>query len=133
MLAVDLRTKLLAVCPTANKISQNKIEQPESAPYIWYGRAGIDPEDSRTLDQAAGVNAFREQWDVEIYAADPATADTLAQAIRALDCYRGALGDGTVQGIFAFDHTDDYIPRGINSDTGFDAAFLRLEIVGYQT
>ena len=134
-LGIDLRTKLLSDSTLAGlvgeRVMQGKIAQGESDPCIWYGRAGIDPEDSRTLDQAPGERPFREQWDLEVYADSLDLLDAVADRIRLLDCYRGPFGDGSVQAVFVFDHTEDYLPRGDGSDNGRDGAFFRLEIVGY--
>jgi hypothetical protein len=129
----DLRTFLLAQFAIANIVGtsahHNHVPQSREALYIWFARAQILQD--RTLDQAQGTPPFQESWDLECVADNLDDLDTLSDAVRGLDCAKGTFGAGTIQLVLVEDQSEDYLPRGVESDEGLHIAPLRLEIFGY--
>lgn len=134
MLNADLRAYLLAQAAIATIVGTSvhvrAVPQEIAPPYLWLARAGADLE--RTLDQAQGAEPFETRYDVEAISDDPQELETLAQAVRALDCAKGVCGSGTMQLLLVEDHTDDYVPKGVFSDEGLDVASFAITVYGYE-
>lgn len=133
MLSADFRSFLLAqsdlVAVVGQHVHVNHVPQEIEAPYVWASRATTSHE--RTLDQAQGEQPFEEQWDVEAISDDLGEAQQLGELLRGLDCAKGAFGAGTIQLMLLEDQSDDYVPRGIPSDTGWAVCAFRVTIFGY--
>ena len=99
-----------------------------AAPYIWIGRRGVMHE--RTMNQSVGEQPFEERWDLEAWGGID-DVQTIAEAVRDLDCDKGAFGDGTIQLLQVEDHSDDYVPKGVFSDEGYDLAAFQITLYGY--
>lgn len=138
MIEVDLRTQLLRVLPLRDLLAtqqENRLAQ-DHPRQEWFDRLfgiytlrGTDNED--TTDAPIGSAPFRQYWDVEFWSPVVGEAERARLALQTLHLYRGPLGNGTVQGIFATDHASDYTPRQDFSDLGLHLAAVDLEIVGY--
>lgn len=128
----NLTAFLLADAPLAalvgDRVHAGHAEQEEDEPYLIFFRAGTD--DERTTDQTPGNEPFRNLFDVEIYGTDVAAVHAVAAAVKACcDCYVGTFGDSTVKAIFVEDHTDNYVPKNLDTDEVTHFAALQLEIV----
>lgn len=135
MAALDenLRTELAAIAAaaagTAVPVEQNKVsEETAKALRIWYHRSSDDPQ---TL--LSGDATVREtHYDVEVQGPDVAAVETLASAILAtttgLNGKRGTFGADTVLGVFVEDQDDDYEYGGFDTDEGWHAAALDVQI-----
>lgn len=135
-LAEDLRAELIADSEIATAVVTRVHYQhvPESVvgSYVWFSRSGSSDDDDRTLGDASGQKYhFRELWDMEGISSDLASAQALAGMLKKFDSHQSSLGDGSVQGIFVRDHTEDYIPRGVLNDDGFFVGAVQFEIIGY--
>lgn len=133
-LGEDLRAFFLADGPISSavggaRIHQNMAPEQYAGRYLWFGRAGTQPEDAH--DDAVGERPFRELFDLEAISEDLDEAEALADLLRGKDKYRGALGSGTVQALRITDQDDDYLPRGDDSDEGRHVAALELQVIGY--
>jgi len=94
-------------------------------PRIWYQRT--NEEDDRDLEGGPGL--VTSEWTIEVISDDLDEAQEIALAARRyLDCYRGALGTQTVEGIFAGSQTDDYVPGGVAAESGLCVSALALQI-----
>jgi len=134
-LGPDLKTLFEAQSDISDLVGtrchQNRAPEQYGGAYLWFARRSIQHAD--TIDMAAGSGAvpFRQSFDVEGISKDGDEAMALADAVLALHAHRGAVGDGTVQGIFVYDRTDDYVPRGLMADEALEYSALEMEIVGY--
>ena len=130
--ASDFRAFLIANSPLAALVSTRvhvgSVPQPTTAPYVWIGRRGVFHE--RTISQAVGEQPFEERWDLEAWGSID-DVQTIAEAIRDLDCAKGSFGSGTIQLLQVEDHSDDYIPKGVFSDEGYDLAAFQITVYGY--
>jgi len=138
MLDESIRTAILDVTELSDRVGGNRVAENnaqaawlrEGGPYVVYLRRSTDGE--HTLDSAPGEEPFRQYFDVECYGTDVAKVDELAEAIkRTMNLYRGNFGQGSVQGVFINDHTDDYQSRVNIADAGLHGAFLDMQIAGY--
>ena len=129
----DFRAFLLAQSGIAAVVGSHvhvgSVPQEIEPPYIYLQRARATHE--RTLGQGQGETPFEEQWDVEVIVDDPTKLETLAAAIRGVDCARGTFGAGRMQGLFLDDQADDYIPKGVFSDAGLDTVAWSATVYGY--
>ncbi len=128
-LGVQLRTFLAGKTGVGERIHQNKAPQATDKPFIWFSRATTGEEEE--LNPEVGQQPFSEMFDVECISTDIDEALAIADDVRAQRYYRGEFGTGRVQGVFITDHEDDYIPRGVDADSGLHVASVLLEIVGY--
>lgn len=132
--AQDFRTFLVAQpaisAAVGTHVHVGSVPQEIAPPYIYLQRARATQE--RTLDQEQGEIPFEEQWDIEAISADPDQLAAITDAVRGIDCARGVFGAGRMQSIFLEDQADDYIPKGIFSDTGLDVAAWSATVYGYQ-
>jgi hypothetical protein len=133
VISADLRSFLLAqealTALVDERIHVNHVPQESTLPYLWVGRTGTTHD--RTLDQARGEQPFEEQWDCEAIAGTESEAQALGEAVRGLDCAKGAFGDGRIQLMTVEDQRDDYVPRGVPSDEGFSVCAFSLTIYAY--
>jgi len=129
----DLRSFLLAdtdiAAAVGTSVHQNHVPETSETLYIWFSRRGRERE--RTINESAGNVAFREYWDLEVIGTSLGDVSDLADLVDALDSSSGTFGSGTVQVLFVEDQTDDYIPRGLNSDEGLHYSAFLIEILGY--
>lgn len=131
-IAENLRSYLLAapaVAALVSRVHWNHVPEEPTSLYIWFARSGTDTD--RTLDQEVGQAPWSVSFDVECIGTDGASVLNLAEAIQGLDCDKGDFGGGTVQLVLVGDSSDDYVPRGVNSDEGMHVQVLRLEVIGY--
>jgi hypothetical protein len=130
--ASDFRAFLLAQSALATAVSNHVhvsiVPQETAVPYIWIGRSSTSHE--RILNQPQGEQPFEERWDLEVWGTIGDVQD-IAELVRDLDCAKGTFGDGTVQLVQVETHSDDYVPKGVYSDEGFDVAAFQLIIYGY--
>jgi hypothetical protein len=130
--ASDFRAFLIANGPlsalVSTRVHVGSVLQPTAAPYVWIGRRGVFHE--RTLNQAVGEQPFEERWDLEVWG-DIGDVQDIAEVVRNLDCAKGSFGSGTVQLFQVEDHSDDYVPKGVFSDEGFDLAAFQITVFGY--
>jgi len=130
--ATRLRTFLLADSTVSAAIGSNmhqaNVPEGQSAPFVWYARQTTNEVD--VLNAQTGEEPFSTVFDLEVIGDDLDAAQTLALYIkRKLNNYRGTYADSTVKGIFATDHNDEYIPRGIGSDDGRHVAAIQVEVI----
>ena len=133
-LGEDIRARLLAdatirAAVGGQRVHRNTIPQTKLGTRIWFSRAGVEHED--VVSDGAGVQPFRERFDLEVIGDDLDDVDTTATAVRALHKITGTFGAGTIQRMFVTDHQDDYVPRGVGTDEGAHVAAMQLEITGY--
>ena len=133
-IGTDIRTWLIAdaaiTAVVGARVFENKINQGnDDNVCIWFARATTSGEDA--LDDDSGTKPFRQIFDLEVISKDIADTNTVADLITAKRLHRGTFGVGKVQGVFIDDHSDDYIPRGVNSDDGWHIAAFQLDIAGY--
>lgn len=131
-IATRLRTFLLADTTVTGvvgqRVHQAKVPEGQDAPFIWFGRSGTTEID--ILDQQPGAEPFSTTFDLEVISDDLSEAQDLAIYVKStLNNYSGAFADSTVKGIFATDHNDQYIPRGIGSDDGRFVPAIQVEII----
>lgn len=139
----DIRSAFLGVVPLRdllsdgqmNRIAENHVRQEwfgDSVCFCVYTQRSVENED--TTDGAVGSQPFREFWDVEFWSSEPGQAEAARKLARdSYHLFRGTFGAGRVQGIFADDHTGDYVPRVDFSGNGLHLAALDLQICGYTT
>lgn len=133
-LGKDLRSYLLDQAEITNAVSQrihqNQTPEGYDGPYIWFARGTTQSEDG--VNDPTGEQPFFELFNFEAVS-DDGSSYGIADALRALHNYRGSLGvgKGTVQDITVSDHTDDYLPKNLFDNSGFDVASLQIEIAGY--
>lgn len=130
-LAENLRTKFLATEVISSKVGsrvhQNRVPAIiEPRPFIYFARTGT--EHARALDDSQGQVPFHHSFAVECIGDSPAQANALADAVRTLDDFSGALGDSTAKHLFVDDQDDDYAPVGAGSDQGRFVAALAVEV-----
>jgi hypothetical protein len=135
----DLMTEIVALSgvtgkigSTSSRIHYNHIPESYEGTYIFFRRSTAGDDDDRSLGDASGRKyRFREFFDVEAISRDLGDEVDLALLLKKLDSHQGTLGDGTIQGLFVRDHSDDYIPKGVESDAGYFIGSLEIEVVGY--
>jgi len=129
----DMRQFLLGRTDIAQLIGtrahQNHVPAGYGGTYLWFARSGHAAAD--TLDMAAGDDPFETTWDVECISSAPDEAMDLAELVLGLHGYRGAFGEGTVQGIFVETQTDGYVPQGVGLDEALEVGALICTIFGY--
>lgn len=82
------------------------------------------------LDDAAGTDPTRQTFTLEFQGTKLQDAEALMPlAIDRLNCYRGAVGDVTVQGIFAEDWSSGHVSNTPGDDTGIFTASCPVEVV----
>lgn len=98
--------------------------------YIWFARR--DTRTAVTMERSAGPPDM-QFFDIEIYHPDPDAVDAMADLIQTYDCYRGAFGQGVVQGLFVSNQSDDYVPQVDMTDTEhLSSSFLSIEVRSYR-
>lgn len=108
-------------------VAYNHVPQGPRGAYIFFQQSGA--VDDIALGDSAG-RPTRTRFAVECWSDDPYDAVTLKGLVQArLHKYRGAFGDSTVQGIFAEDVDDQYVPNGNGADDGLHSASLFAEVV----
>ena len=111
-----------------DRMFHGHIPQGTAFPRIYITRSGTVIDGA--LDDAAGSDPNRETFTLEIQARDERDAETLrGLVVDRLNCYRGALGDTTVQGIFAADFASAHVPEGTGTDTGIWTVSGPVEVV----
>lgn len=129
----DFRAFLLSKPDIANSVGSsvhvNSVPEETTPPYIWMRRSGAGSE--RSLGDAQGTAAFEERWDLEVISDSPGEAEDLAASVRNLDGARGTFGTGTIQALFVEDYSDEYVPKGVFSDSGLDVVPFQIVIYGY--
>lgn len=109
------------------RVSYNHVPGNFKTPYIFFQQAGS--ADDISLGDSPGTPT-RPRYAWECWADNPAEAIALKNLVQArLHKYRGAVGTLTVQGIFAEDVDDEYIPNGNGGDDGLHGAALFSEVV----
>lgn len=110
-----------------NRVAYNHVPQTSKIPYVYFQQTGSS-DDSGIGDDAGLPTRF--QFTIECWHNTSFGAKTLGRRVhQILNKYRGALGDQSVQAIFAESQSDDYVPRGIMNDNGFHGSFLAAEVV----
>jgi|TARA_Y100000310_G_scaffold134899_2_gene133814 hypothetical protein len=128
-------TKTAITDIVSTRVYQNKVPQGQALPYLWFRRGTTDDSEGLTLDKSqGGSEQFRETFDVECVGDETAldNVELLADAIKALNTETGTFGDGTVQGLFVDDHSDNYQPTNDNGDEGRHIATAEVQVVGYE-
>lgn len=108
----DLRTFLLADAAVAALVSTRvypvEIPQKLTLPLIRYVQ--VSGLNQHTTPGTSSLS--RARWQVDCLAADYASARALADAVMSrMDAYKGVVGSGTAQGVFAANQADDYVPE----------------------
>ena len=138
----DIRSAFLGVDPLRNLLSsdgQNRIAE-NHARQEWFGDRVCfcvytlrSTENEDTTDGTVGSQPFREFWDVEFWSTDAGQSELARRLARDnFHLHDGTFGAGQVQGVFANDHTGDYVPRVDYSGMGLQLAAMDFEIVGYE-
>lgn len=130
-LAQNLRTVLTGDATLAEyvgaRVHHNYAPDPDKGYFIYYAQTGN--VDDMALDDSAG-QPTRTQFAVEIHGDDIGTVRTIANRCQSiLHKKRGAFGDQTVQGVFAENMADDYMPKAVQGDQVRHWAALALEVV----
>lgn len=124
-LTTYLRASTAVTAIAGTRIHHNIVPQDASRPYVWLRRVAENEE--LTMD---GVGELVEtDFDVECWAEDNSTVDSLANAVKGrLHGVRGTVSTATVGGIFVQSKDDDYTPRGNYSDDGMHVVALGVKI-----
>ena len=110
---------------TSDRIHQNHIPQQSSYPSIWFSRRS--ELKSTTFD--GDDDPVKTRFDIECLAETQGDAIDLSIAVDgALHGKRGTFGNGSVQGVFVENKSDDYIPQNDASDDGIIAVGLDVSI-----
>lgn len=110
-----------------NRISYNHVPQSSDTPYIFFQQTGTTDDDG--IGDSPGAPT-RYQYALECWDRDVLRAKRLGLRVQTiLNKYIGAIGDQTVQAIYAPTQDDNYVARGILDDEGFHGAFLNVEVV----
>ena len=130
-LAENLRSKFLATSAISTLVGGRMFQdhplQGPPRPFIYFARSSTEHE--RSLGEAQGSVPFRHIFDVECVADRDSQAESLADAVRTLDGFAGALGDSTVNRMFLEDQSDDYVPVNSGGDSGRFVKALRMEVI----
>lgn len=130
--ATDLRTFLIDMAsPQITQCEQGHIDERTILQngVVWFGRSSTS--NNKTMAQASQI-ADEQFFDIEIYHPDPDVIETIADRLAALDCYRGAMGTGQVQGFYVETQSDDYLPRVQFTDSvALESAFISIEVRSY--
>lgn len=112
----------------ATRVHEGQVPQVDTFPYVWLERhtkeqtGGLTPRETQLVEQ---------RFNVECVATSIASAQTLAEAVRAsLHEKRGVLTgtEAAVQGVFVEDHSDDYLPRNSGEDEGLHIVSLDVSV-----
>jgi hypothetical protein len=111
---------------TALPIQQGKIDETQPTARVWFQQ-----QSSNTSVLNNGTPYLDDTiFDVEVASLDIDQAQREANTIRtALNGYRGLMIFQPVQGVFVSDAADDYIPRNLNADEGFQVCAFQVRII----
>ncbi len=126
MIDEDFRTLLAANVPNGTVIEKGTISAEQIPTRVYYQRSAATTD--LFLNKSLGIT--ETVFDVEIAARDDdATVQTLADAVKtALNGYQGTTGSTGVLATFVADHADDYQPRGVDADDGYDVAAFQVTV-----
>lgn len=124
-----LRTFILGSTGVTDLIGQrchyNMIPQVSGFGHVWF--QVVSDSEERTLDQTGGVHDATVN--IECIGASEGASQAISAAIKSrVDGYKGAFGSITAQGMFLRDKDDDYIPFGIDSDSGAHVVAHELQV-----
>jgi hypothetical protein len=139
MIEEDLRTYLATLLPTvpvdlsATPIEKGRVSQSQPSPRVHFQRA----ESNRDVDLSGSGMLYETAFDVEVGAVnDDPTCQTIAEALKegqtgagGLNGYRGAMGGNFCHGAFVSDHADDYEPKLLDADDGWNIAAFRVLVI----
>lgn len=112
-----------------DRIHQNKVPQDTTAAYIFYVQASADSDTGSTLGESDQL--MDETYDIEVISTDLGEALQVKSAIQTRHKHRGPFGTGRVQCLLMEQVADDYVPKGVQSDQGWNVAPLDMRILGY--
>jgi hypothetical protein len=126
----NLRTYVLASTSVSNlvgtRVYQGIVPTTASLPFVWFRRRSV--EYLNTLGETETV-PWREMFDWECVADDPAEADGVADAVRnRLHCAKGTMGTTVYQWVDVQDQSDEYIPRNMQADEVLHIVSLDVEV-----
>jgi hypothetical protein len=114
------------------QVYQEKVPQGANSNigYVWFNRRSTTK--ALTMERTIG-GPDGEFFDIEVYHPDINKVEQFSNVLHDMTCYRGAFGDGTIQGLFVTDQTDDYVPQVSMTDTEkLSTAFLSIEVRSYR-
>lgn len=107
------------------RVHQNHMPQGSNYPAIWLSRRSELP--STTFD--GDDDPVQTRFDIECLGETQTDAIELSSVVAStLHGTRGTFGNGTVQGVFVENKSDDYIPQNDSSDDGIIAVGLDVSI-----
>lgn len=122
-------TAIQAAMPTVElpaRCTQNLIYQDTPKPQVWYGRSSSVEE----VDLSGAGGLVESEWDIEVISDDLDEAQDIADAVkRFLNGKYGAFGTQTLLGCFVQDHNDEYVPKSIGDESGYNVAALRATLM----
>lgn len=96
--------------------------------FVWFIRNGDESAD--TIDQTGDPDVV--YFDLEAYASSLTEAGRIADVIRGLRDYRGAVGTGWVDDVDFQDQRDDYEPQANAESLPDYAVSFRMVVTGYE-
>ena len=120
------------VALVSDRISQGVVNEDETHPRIWLGRASRNHD----LDCGGVGGIIEDNFDLEIVAEHDADTDGIEQALKIAEAVRdslhgftGEMGVTTVLGCFVDDQSDDYLYKSIDSPDGLYMSALNVRIL----
>jgi len=130
--AVRSSTAIAAIVGT--RVHQNRVPKSSTWPRIWFGRRGAEfPGVCMTTTGNTAGEPLKTIFDLEVASNDIDQAIDLGlMTQKYLNCY--AKSTDNITAIFADDHDDEYIPKGIGEDDeGIHVSALELTILHTST
>lgn len=129
MIDTDFRGKLVALLPTGTTAEKGFISAGQPTTRVYFQRANENQE----VFQSGAAQNKETIFDVEVAVLnDDAAVQSLADTLKsALNGFQGAFGNGNTWalGMFVSDHSDDYQPRLLDADEGYEIATFQVMVI----
>lgn len=129
---IDLSGVTTIIGSSPARIHYNHVPESYEGTYIFLRRSNSGDDEDRSIGDTTGrTYEYRESFDVEVVSETLAEAVDLALLLKKLDSTTDVVGTGTCQAVFVRDHSDDYSPKGVDSDAGLFVGSVSFEIINY--
>jgi hypothetical protein len=130
-LDVSLLAKLRSLIPTGVPAQLNYESADQTQPRVWLQRSNDDSPMNLAGDDTVISDST---WTVEVEAMDPDVGASIAEALTAkapagMNGFRGMMAGTMVLGCFCENVSDDYQPRNLDLDDGYQVTAFNLRIL----
>ncbi len=124
-LDVAFHNKLVSLVDASVPVSENYVSEDKGQPRVWWQRSTSNVE----LLLSGQLSLVDTNYNVEVFGSDIDATASIADALKSsLHGFRGQMGDSFVLGMFVTDHSDEYLPRNIDTDDGFHGFSFAVQV-----